>query len=201
MRYDTNHKERTRARLLAQAAAEVRAKGVERVSVARVMAGAGLTHGGFYAHFGSKDDMIAQAITHMFDDAYAKFLSDTERHEPADGLARYVDGYLCESHRVDRAHGCPFAALASDLPNMPEVARARFTDGLERLVAGIAKLLRNLGLKNADAVAWSALAEMTGALVLSRAVSSARRAARILQSSRATVRARLGLAAAAARIA
>ena len=201
MRYDTNHKERTRARLLAQAAAEVRAKGVERVSVARVMAGAGLTHGGFYAHFGSKDDMIAQAITHMFDDAYAKFLSDTERHEPADGLARYVDGYLCESHRVDRAHGCPFAALASDLPNMPEVARARFTDGLERLVAGIAKLLRNLGLKNADALAWSALAEMTGALVLSRAVSSARRAARILQSSRATVRARLGLAAAAARIA
>ncbi len=194
MRYDTNHKERTRARVLAQAAAEVRTKGVERVSVARVMAGAGLTHGGFYAHFGSKDDMIAQAITHMFDDAYAKFLSDTERHEPADGLARYVDGYLCESHRVDRAHGCPFAALASDLPNMPEVARARFTDGLERLVAGIAKLLRNLGLKNADALAWSALAEMTGALVLSRAVSSARRAARILQSSRATVRARLGLA-------
>ncbi len=83
MRYDTNHKERTRARVLAQAAAEVRTKGVERVSVARVMAGAGLTHGGFYAHFGSKDDMIAQAITHMFDDAYAKFLSDTERHEPS----------------------------------------------------------------------------------------------------------------------
>ena len=108
--------------------------------------------------------------------------------------AQYVDAYLCESHRVDRAHGCPLAALASDLPNMPEVARARFTDGAERLVAGIAKLLRNLGLKDADALAWSALAEMTGALVLSRAVSSARRAARILQSSRATVRARLGLA-------
>lgn len=201
MRYDTNHKERTRARLLAQAAAEVRTKGVERVSVARVMAGAGLTHGGFYAHFGSKEDMIAQAITHMCDDAYAKFLSHTERREPPDGLARYVDRYLSESHRVDRAHGCPFAALASDLPNMPEVARARFTDGLERLVAGIAKLLRNLGLKDADALAWSALAEMTGAVVLARAVSSARRAARILQSSRATVRARLGLAAAAAPIA
>jgi len=198
MRYDTNHKERTRARVLAQAAAEVRTRGVERVSVARVMAGAGLTHGGFYAHFESKDDMIAQAITHMFDAAYAKFLSDTERREPADGLARYVDAYLCESHRVDRAHGCPLAALASDLPNMPEVARARFTDGLERLVAGIAKLQRNLGLKDADALAWSALAEMTGALVLSRAVSSARRAARILQSSRATVRARLGLAGTAA---
>src|SRR5258707_6052667 len=94
MRYDTNHKERTRARVLAQAAAEVRKKGVERVSVARVMAGAGLTHGGFYAHFGSKDDMIAQAITHMFDAAYAKFLGDTERRKPADGLARYVHGYL-----------------------------------------------------------------------------------------------------------
>ena len=198
MRYDANHKERTRARLLAQAAAEVRTRGVERVSVARVMSGAGLTHGGFYAHFKSKDDMVAQAITHMFDVAYATFLSETERHEPADGLARYVDRYLCESHRADRAHGCPMAALASDLPNMPEVARTRFTDGAERLVAGIAKLLKALGLKDADALAWSVLAEMTGALVLSRAVLSARRAAKILQNSRATVRARLGLAAEAA---
>jgi len=62
MRYDQNHKERTRVRVLAQAAAAIRGKGIERVGVAEVMAGAGLTHGGFYAHFESKDDLVAQAV-------------------------------------------------------------------------------------------------------------------------------------------
>jgi len=71
MRYDDNHKERTRARVLAEAAAAIRGKGAERVGVSEVMAGAGLTHGGFYAHFKSKDDLVAQAITYMFDASYA----------------------------------------------------------------------------------------------------------------------------------
>ena len=69
MRYDANHKERTRALLLAEAAAAIRSKGPDRVAVSRIMAAAGLTHGGFYAHFPSKDDLIAQAVTCMFDAA------------------------------------------------------------------------------------------------------------------------------------
>jgi TetR/AcrR family transcriptional repressor of nem operon len=64
MRYDDNHKERTRARVLAEAAAAIRSKGAERVGVAEVMAGAGLTHGGFYAHFKSKDDLVTEAVTY-----------------------------------------------------------------------------------------------------------------------------------------
>src|SRR5882762_3946548 len=72
MRYDDNHKERTRARLLAEAAAAIRSKGAERVGVAEVMAGAGLTHGGFYAHFTSKDDLVTEAVTYMFDAACAR---------------------------------------------------------------------------------------------------------------------------------
>jgi TetR/AcrR family transcriptional repressor of nem operon len=154
MRYDDNHKERTRARVLAAAAAAIRRKGAERVGVAEVMAGAGLTHGGFYAHFTSKDDLVAQAVAHMFDAAYARFLSHTEGREPAEALSRYIDAYLATSHRLDRAHGCPIAALSGDLPNMPELARARFIDGTERLVAGIAKLVKKLGAKHAEALAW-----------------------------------------------
>jgi TetR/AcrR family transcriptional repressor of nem operon len=193
MRYDNNHKERTRARVLAEAAAAIRSKGVERVGVAEVMAGAGLTHGGFYAHFQSKDDLVAQAITHMFDAASAAFLRHTEGRNPADALANYIDAYLATSHRLDRAHGCPIAALAGDLPNMPELARARFTDGTERLVAGFAKLVKRLGAKNAEALAWSAIAEMAGALALSRTVPDLDRATQVLRNSRAMVRSRLGL--------
>src|SRR5260370_42009672 len=94
MRYDNNHKERTRARVLAEAAAAIRSKGVERVGVAEVMAGAGLTHGGFYAHFQSKDDLVAQAITHMVDAGCAWFVRHTEGRAPADALSNYVDAYL-----------------------------------------------------------------------------------------------------------
>ena len=193
MRYDQNHKERTRARVLAEAAAAIRSKGIERVGVAEVMAGAGLTHGGFYAHFGSKDDLVAHAVAYMFDASYAWFLRHTEGREPAEALANYVDAYLAASQRDDRPHGCPIAALSADLPNMPEPALARFADGTERLVAGLAKLVKKLGAKNADALAWSVVAEMAGALTLSRAVSDPTTSDQILRNSRAMVKSRLGL--------
>ena len=193
MRYDDNHKERTRVRVLAEAAAAIRGRGVERVGVAEVMAGAGLTHGGFYAHFKSKDDLLTEAISYMFDDAYASFLRHTEGRAPADALSNYIDTYLAASHRDDRAHSCPLAALSGDLPNMPALARARFADGTERLVAALAKLVKKLGAKNAEALAWSTIAEMAGALALSRTVSDPARARQILRNSRAMVRSRIGL--------
>jgi TetR/AcrR family transcriptional regulator, transcriptional repressor for nem operon len=193
MRYDQNHKDRTRARVLTEAAAAIRSKGVERVGVAEVMSGAGLTHGGFYAHFKSKDELVAHAVTHMFDASYAWFLRHTEGREPADALSNYIDAYLAAAQRDDRAHGCPIAVLSGDLPNMPELARARFADGTERLVAALAKLVKKLGAKNPDALAWSAMAEMAGALTLSRTVSDLETSNRILRNSRAMVKSRLGL--------
>ena len=194
MRYSERHKERTRLRVLGEAAAAIRTKGAERVSVAEVMAGAGLTHGGFYAHFDSKDDLVAQAITHMFDAAHSRFLSLTEGREPAAAIASYVDFYLEASHRLERANGCPVATLSGDLPNLSDRARERFTDGTERWVAALTKLANKLGAKDAEAVAWSAAAEMAGALALSRTVSD-ERAAAILRNSRAIVKARFGVGA------
>src|SRR5262249_17552771 len=137
-----------------------------------VMAGAGLTHGGFYAHFKSKDDLLTEAISYMFEATYTSFLRHTEGRAPADALSNYIDAYLATSHRDDRAHSCPVAALSGDLPNMPAVAQARFADGTERLVAALAKLVKKLGAKNAEAVAWSALAEMAGAPGASRTLSA-----------------------------
>ena len=194
MRYGESHKQRTRLRVLGEAAAAIRTKGAERVSVADVMAAAGLTHGGFYAHFESKDDLIAQAITHMFDAVHGRFLSVTEEREPAAAIARWVDAYLAPSHRLDRANGCPVAILSGDLPNLSDRARERFADGIERSVAALVKLAKKLGAKDAETLAWSAIAEMAGALALSRTVSD-ERAAAILRNSRANVKARFGLAA------
>jgi TetR/AcrR family transcriptional regulator, transcriptional repressor for nem operon len=194
MRYSESHKERTRLRVLGEAAAAIRAKGAERISVAEVMAAAGLTHGGFYAHFDSKDDLVAQAITHMFETMHGRFLSLTEGREPAAAVASYVDSYLSPSHRLERASGCPVATISGDLPNLSDRARERFTDGTERWAAALAKLAKKLGAKDAESIAWSAIAEMAGAIALSRTVSDTRAAA-ILRNSRAIVKARFGLGA------
>ncbi len=93
MRYDSEHKERTRKRVLREAANAIRAEGPDRIGVAALMAKAGLTHGGFYAHFASKDDLIAQAITQMFDDRYEHWAARTKDLEPAEALDAFIDGY------------------------------------------------------------------------------------------------------------
>src|SRR2546429_548352 len=92
-RYDASHKEQTRQRVISEAAAAIRRKGPERVPVSEIMAAAGLTHGGFYAHLRSKDDVVAQAIGQMFDAAYANLLARTESRPSAKGLADYIDSY------------------------------------------------------------------------------------------------------------
>jgi TetR/AcrR family transcriptional regulator, transcriptional repressor for nem operon len=192
MRYDSEQKERTHRQILAEAADVIRVKGPERVGVAEVMSKLGLTHGGFYAHFASKDDLIAQAITSMFDQGFANFLRRTEGLEPRKALAAYVDWYLSKEHRDARNRGCPLAAISGDLPRLPEAARVRYTEGMERIAAAMAKLLKKLGEKDADALALSALAEMAGTLTLARAILDPERSDRMLQASGEMVKARLG---------
>lgn len=196
MRYDPEHKERTHQRILAEAANAIRAKGPDRVGVAEVMATLGLTHGGFYAHFASKDDLIAQAIGYMFEQSLRRFTRTTEGVEPSVALAAYVDWYLSPAHRDATGRGCALAALSGDLPRLPEAARARFTEGAAKLPAALAGLLRELGAPEPDALASSALSELVGALALSRAITDPVRSDEILAHSRAQVKARLGVGAA-----
>ena len=194
MRYDVDHKARTRKRILDEAASAIRAEGTQGVSVGGLMKQAGLTHGGFYAHFGSKDDLVAEAIGHMFAGPYANFAALTEGKPPAEALAAYVDFYLSARHCAARDRGCPLPALSGDLARMPASARARFSAGAERLRSSIAGLLRAMGRDDAETLAASAIAEMVGAIALARATGDAARAEEILVATRGALRDRLGLA-------
>jgi len=192
MRYDPEHKERTHQRILAEAAKAIRTKGPDRVGVAEVMATLGLTHGGFYAHFSSKDDLIARAITFMFEQSRHRFEKVTANLAPAAALRAYVDFYLSKAHRDETGRGCVLAALSGDLPRLPADARARFTEGAQRLPAAVAALLRELGNPDADAIATSGVAELVGALAL--AIGDPERSDAILRNSNALVKARFGVA-------
>src|ERR1700761_5125709 len=106
MRYDAEHKLKTREKVLDAAAEAIRLDGPHKVGVAEVMTKAGLTHGGFYAHFKSKDDLVACAIGHMFDRSAQRRLDSLKDRPPAEALAAYLDFYLSGGHRDARTTGC-----------------------------------------------------------------------------------------------
>ena len=193
MRYDAEHKARTRERVLKEAVLAIRAAGPEKLGVADVMKRAGLTHGGFYAHFDSREALLTAAIEEMFVSAQTNFERRTKDLAPREALRAYVDFYVSKGHRDARETGCPYPLLSGDLPRMDAPVQAVFAAGVTRLTGRIAEKLRALGRPAPDALAASALAEMIGALTLARAVGANDQSDAILARSHASVCARLGL--------
>jgi TetR/AcrR family transcriptional repressor of nem operon len=193
VRYHAEHKQETRARVLREAAKAIRAEGPHRIAVAGVMAKAGLTHGGFYAHFKSKDDLVAAAVGEMFKDARARLVRETGDRPPAEGLSAYIDFYLSARHRDARATGCPITALAADLPRLEGGARDQYGQGVAGLAGRLGGLLREMGHLDAEALGRSVVAELVGALSLARAVADRVQSDLILETSRKALKQRLGL--------
>jgi TetR/AcrR family transcriptional repressor of nem operon len=193
MRYPADHKQQTRERLLKIAGEALRRTGPDGLAVARFMAEAGLTHGGFYAHFRSKSDLVAAAIDRAFDEAGERLRKETADRSPSEGLNAYIRFYLSRAHRDARAIGCPVAALAGDLARLPEPARERFERGTASLTAELTDLIARAGHDDAEVLAASLLAEMIGALALARAVVDPARSNAILAASRTMVQRRLSL--------
>lgn len=193
MRYGSEHKEQTRARVLKEAAREIRAKGPGGIGVAGIMARAGLTHGGFYAHFKSKDALVAAALDTMFEDARARFERNAGDADPRAALRGYVDFYLSALHRDARDRGCPLPALSGDLARSDADMRILFGQGLDRLTARMAEKLRLIGHADPDRGAASLVAEMVGAVALARAVGDPAQSDAILANARASVLERFDL--------
>jgi len=186
------HKARTRARILDEAAKALREHGHEGVGVAALMKLAGLTHGGFYAHFKNRDDLVAAAVERMFVDSKAMVARYLDNKSPRAGLVGLIDYYLSEEHRDRIAKGCPIAALSSEAVRLPPAAKHRFEEGLRRFSGSIAGALRDLGAANPEELASSAVAEMVGGLTLSR-VLPREQSSTILAQSREQLKRRLDL--------
>lgn len=193
MRYDTGHKERTRERILDEAARAIRDEGPHQIAVAGLMARAGLTHGGFYAHFPSKDALVAAAITRMFDEVGDKLGREIEGRSPAEGLRNYINFYVSRSHRENRATGCPLPALSADLPRLTDEARAAFGEGLAKLTDRVEAILTAMGRKDAATEASSMISEMMGAIALARATADETQSDAILLRTRHSLRQRFGV--------
>jgi TetR/AcrR family transcriptional repressor of nem operon len=193
MRYSGTHKEETRKRILSVASRQVRARGPDGVSIPEIMAEAGLTHGGFYAHFKSKDALVAAAIEAAFENRRVVFRNLPEAADNAAFLERFVDSYISAIHRDRPERGCPIATLSSDIPRQGEAARAAFDAGVKGLIQTIASRLNVGAPEDRDALAGSLVTQMAGAVALARAVSDPDLSDRLLEQSRWSVRARMGL--------
>jgi TetR/AcrR family transcriptional repressor of nem operon len=195
MRYHAEHKQRTREKVLKAAAKAIRAQGPHRVGVAAVMGKAGLTHGGFYAHFDSKDDLVAAAIGQMFDENRATWDRVTQEKQPAQALAAFIDFYLSIMHRDAVSAGCPIPTLAPESRRLSKASRAQLAAGVARLEERFRVQLESLGIPNPQDEASSIVAEMVGALALARAEPDSERSESILNASKQRLKARFTTAA------
>jgi TetR/AcrR family transcriptional repressor of nem operon len=153
-----------RARIVEIASTLFRERGYDGVSVADLMAAAGFTHGGFYKHFGSKADLMAEAAALSFSRAVAN-LAGVD-------AAQFVEEYLSRPHRDALGTGCTLAALSGDAARQPESIKKAFADGIENQLATLASeegALRKSAKRAARAQRIDTLAHVVGALVLSRA--------------------------------
>ena len=153
-----------RAHIVATASALFRERGYDGVGVADLMAGAGFTHGGFYKHFGSKADLMAESA--------ACGIAQTEALSTGVDMPELVRLYLSREHRDARATGCTLAALGGDAARQPEAVRATFAAGIENLLAALSRQDALPGGTDADqarAKFLDMLVHMVGALVMSRA--------------------------------
>jgi TetR/AcrR family transcriptional repressor of nem operon len=135
-----------------------RERGYESVTVAEVMKAAGLTHGGFYGYFASKDELIAGALADVL----------SRRPEPTGDLADYAAGYLSAAHRDNRASGCPTAALAAETIRLAGAPRAEMTAGVERQIARLSRIVPGQTDIQKRQVAIGSWAAMVGAMILAR---------------------------------
>jgi TetR/AcrR family transcriptional regulator, transcriptional repressor for nem operon len=162
-------KEITHDRIVATAARAIRRAGFHGVGVADIMKEAGLTHGGFYAHFGSRNALLAEALARAGQDGAARLAKGVASRQArgASALRAVVEGYLSERHLGSAEAGCPVAALASEMPRQaPEVreAAAQRVRGLVAMVRGT--LPPDAAPESAPAIA----SQLVGALQLARAL-------------------------------
>ena len=184
MRYDPDHKTRIHRRIVNNASRQLRAKGLNGPAVTTFMKASGLTHGGFYRHFGSRDDLVIEAIEESLQELRDRLITAAKEVEPGEGWKAMVRSYLSLERCDHPDDGCPIAALA------PDIARTR-SAVKQRSSAAILKfrqeLLPYMPGKDAEERATNFLAilsSMVGAIVIARTMPDPAVRQRILNSVR-----------------
>ena len=162
---------RTHRRIVETAAAEFRRNGIQATGVNELMEAAGLTRGGFYRHFESKDQLVAEACAAGMRSVVEVSEAIASHRNDKDAIEALATRYLSTDHRDDPSGGCPLAALGSELARADDETRAVATAGIVELVKAVADQCPGFKPEAAKAHALVALSAMVGAMTLSRIVT------------------------------
>ncbi|OKO77960.1 TetR/AcrR family transcriptional regulator [Bradyrhizobium sp. NAS96.2] len=195
MRYSKEHKQETHARIVKKAATRLREKGAHGIGVADLMKDAGLTHGGFYAHFDSREALVIEAFNYAMDRATERWRKVTAEVAPEKRLSTIVDGYLSAAHRDDPGQGCAVPALGAEIARESPKTRKAFALKLDQMIDMITDQIQDVPRKTARKQAMATLATMMGTIVMSRIAGNGEMSDEILSAGR---EAALGRAAAKA---
>lgn len=166
----TPKKQETHDRIVRTAAAAIRKHGFDGISVAEIMDEAGLTHGGFYAHFPSRDVMLAEALDQGAGEAIDRLAKASDGAKPEEALDAVVDSYLSDRHLAAPDKGCTLAALGSETSRQTPEVRRVMTRRVRELADMLARQLPDWGEAGGREDALAAMSTMVGAMVIARAV-------------------------------
>jgi TetR/AcrR family transcriptional repressor of nem operon len=173
---------KTRERIVAVASESIRTQGIEATGVAEIMAAAGLTHGGFYRHFSSKEELVREAIALCRKDFVAGTLAAAD--EGAGAMLEHFQEYATPAHRDDLGSGCPLAANGSEIVRADVQTRHLATEGFRLIYEKAAPFMRPQDDESQIETAISVMTNMIGALTMSRLVDDPKLSEKILEVTR-----------------
>lgn len=188
MRRSRKEAAETRQHIIETAATEFRGNGIDGIGLAGLMAAAGLTHGGFYKHFESKEQIVEEALTLAIESMAERMAGTAKRTSSASpgnrGLQAIISAYLSVDHRDEAAQGCPFVALGSELTRGSDSVREATTTGFLKVVDLIADQLDGMSPAAARKEALWIFSAMVGAVTMARIVTDPEISASILRETR-----------------
>ncbi|PBC21342.1 MULTISPECIES: TetR/AcrR family transcriptional regulator [unclassified Mesorhizobium] len=170
MRVTRSQAEQNRQTVIDVASRLFRERGFDGIGVKDLMEGAGLTQGGFYKQFASKDDLVAQASRRALESSANRW-STAAAASPEDPLGAVIDFYLSTGHREEKMDGCPVVALGSDAARQGAEVKASFEAGIREYLEMLGSWVGKTRGEEAGVKAMAVLSTMVGAVVLSRAVN------------------------------
>ena len=171
MRYEADHKERTHRRIVERASRQFRAEGMNGPGVAKLMKASGLTVGGFYKHFDSRDDLFAEAMDESVREMGEMLTSWSKEYSPTEFWKEIVKKYLSIEHCEDPGMGCPMAALAPDIARTPPAIRRRIRNSMETYKQQIVKFMAGASASEKQKNFALIFTTMVGAVSVARTLS------------------------------
>ena len=168
MRRSRAEKSASHERIITEAARMLREGGPDRTNIADVMKAAGLTHGGFYGHFKSREALLAAALPVAFEDFGARIMQHLAQAEGGTPNQNFASFYLSQLHIDDLGGGCPLAALGSDVARASSELKAHFGEGLRRVIGALTMTIPGGNASRTD-LAIRQIAMLVGAVILARA--------------------------------